>query len=341
MTARRVRPHTESATPMQAPILTLTMNPALDLSTHTEQVEPEHKLRCGPVRSDPGGGGVNVMRAIRNLGGDAAAVFPVGGATGERFRASAEASGVSGRVVPIAGNTRENFTVDETSTGAQYRFVLPGPHLTTAEWRACVAAVWKDLPRGGYLVASGSLPPGVPEDFYAMLVRAAAAQDVRVVVDASGPPLEAALTAGVFLIKPSRDELAQLVGAGSELSVSEQFDAARAIVDDGRAKMVAVTMGSGGAILVWAEGALRLPAPSVRVVSAVGAGDAFLAGLVLRLAQGSTMEQAFRTAVAAGSASASMPATELCRGEDVRRLESELPTAAPLPRSTTTTLSSR
>lgn len=310
---------------MRSPILTLTMNPALDISTHTPHVRPEHKLRCGALRCDPGGGGINVSRAIRNLGGESSAVFPVGGTTGERFRASLESSGISCRTVPIAGDTRENFTVDDASSGDQYRFVLPGPRLTTGEWRACVAAVWRDLPRGGYLVLSGSLPPGVPDSFYAMLVRAAAAQNVRVVVDAAGPPLAAALAEGVFLIKPSRDELAGLVGSEVELSVDEQVDAARAIVDQGRAEMVAVTMGAMGAVLVSRTRSLQLPSPRVRVVSTVGAGDSFLAGLVLGLARGDEELSAFRTAVAAGSASASMPATELCRVEDVSRLEGELP----------------
>jgi 6-phosphofructokinase 2 len=143
-------------------------------------------------------------------------------------------------------------------------------------------------------------------------------------VDASGAALAAALDEGVFLIKPSRDELAGLVGADADLGVDEQVDAARAIVAGGRAEVVALTLGAAGAVLVTAEGVLRSPTPQVEVASAVGAGDAFLAGLVLRLAQGRPIADAFRTAVAAGSATAMLPATELCRAEDVARLEGEL-----------------
>lgn len=313
---------------MQAPIVTLTMNPALDVSSEVDRVLPERKLRCGPSALHAGGGGVNVTRAIHSLGGSSIAVFPAGGPDGEVFRTLAEGSGVHGTVIAIAGNTRENFTVSEASTGQQYRFVLPGPTLREPEWRACLSVVADHLPRGGFLIASGSLPPGVPSDFYALLARVAADQDVRVVVDASGPPLAAALSEGIFLIKPSKDELAGLLGVDRELEPEELVDAARSIVREGGAEMVALTLGAGGGLLISESGVLRLPTPQVPVVSTVGAGDAFLGALVLRLAEGVPVATAFRTAIAAGTATAMMPATELCRAEDVARLEHELPSAS-------------
>lgn len=312
---------------MHAPIVTLTMNPALDVSSATERVVAEHKLRCGPSRFDPGGGGVNVSRAIRNLGGTSVAIYPLGGPTGQAYRGFIEAEGVLGRVITIAGSTRESFTVDELSTGHQYRFVLQGPTLREPEWRACLSVVGDHLPIGGYLVASGSLPPGVPEDFYAMLARIALEHDVRIVVDASGPALEAALAEGVFLVKPSLRELAELVGAHGALDERQQVEAAQELVAEGRAEIVALTLGSAGAVLVTAYEVLRLPPPGIEVKSTVGAGDAFLAGFVLRLAQGGTASEAFRTAVAAGSATAMLPATGLCHAEDVARLEAELAAA--------------
>ena len=309
---------------MHAPIVTLTMNPALDVSTSVDRVVSERKLRCGPSRFDPGGGGVNVARAIRNLGGSSLAIYPLGGPTGQAYRGFAEEAGVVVRVIAIQENTRESFTIDERSTGEQYRFVLRGPNLRESEWRACLAAVRDHLPQGGYLVASGSLPPGVPVDFYAMLARIGAAENVRVVVDAAGPPLEAALAEGVFLIKPSRDELAAIVGTDRALRPEEQLAAANAIVGDGRAEIVALTLGAAGALLVSSAGALRLPTPDVQVASTVGAGDAFLGALVLRLAEGRPVESAFRAAVAAGSATAMRLGTELCRADDVARLEKTL-----------------
>lgn len=309
---------------MVAPIVTLTMNPALDVSSSVARVVAEHKLRCGPPRFDPGGGGVNVSRAVRNLGGASRAIYPLGGPTGEAYREFAQDAGVVGTVVAIADDTRQSLTLDETSTGAQYRFVMPGPTLHEEEWRACLDAVADHLPRGGYLVASGSLPPGAPEDLYARLARIVVGEDVRFVVDSSGRPLAQALAEGVFLIKPSRDELAELAGIERELLPDEQRDVARRIIDEGRAQVVALTLGAAGALLVHADAALRFPAPDVEVASAVGAGDAFLAGLVLRLAEGQPIADAFRTAVAAGCATAMMPGTALCRAEDVARLETAL-----------------
>lgn len=312
---------------VHAPIVTLTMNPALDVSSTAERVVPEHKLRCGPSRFDPGGGGVNVSRAIRNLGGSSIAVYPLGGPTGQAYRGFIEQAGLVARVITIGGNTRESFTVDELSTGDQFRFVLQGPTMREPEWRACLSVVADELPVGGFLVASGSLPPGVPAGFYGMLAEISADHDVRLVVDASGRALAAALEAGVFLIKPSRDELAELVGAPAELDEPAMVEAARSLVAAGRSEVVALTLGGHGAILVTADEVLRLPTPAVQVSSAVGAGDAFLGALVLRLAQGRTIAEAFRTAVAAGSATAMLPATELCRAEDVARLEADLATA--------------
>ncbi|WP_401000131.1 1-phosphofructokinase family hexose kinase [Agromyces sp. GXQ0307] len=309
---------------VHAPIVTLTMNPALDVSSTADRVVPEHKLRCGPSRFDPGGGGVNVSRAIRNLGGSSIAVYPLGGPTGQAYRGFIEEAGLVARVITIAGNTRESFTVDELSTGDQFRFVLQGPTMREPEWRACLSVVADELPVGGFLVASGSLPPGVPAGFYAMLAEIASEHDVRLVVDASGPALAAALEAGVFLIKPSRDELADLVGAAGDLDEPAMVDAARSLVAAGRSEIVALTLGGRGAILVTADEVLRLPTPRVVVASAVGAGDAFLGAFVLRLAQGRALPAAFRTAVAAGSATAMLPATELCRAADVARLEAHL-----------------
>lgn len=307
----------------QAPIVTLTINPALDVTTSVGRVRAEHKMRCGSTRLDPGGGGINVSRTIRNLGGSSVALHAAGGPTGQAYRELLDAEGVPARQIRIAGSTRESFTVDERETGEQFRFVLQGPELSEPEWRACLSAIADDLPRGGYLVASGSLPPGVPHDFYAQAARVAKARDARVVIDASGPVLRAALDEGVFLTAPSRRELSELVGTSLD-DLDAQIDAARSLIADGRCELVALTLGGAGAVLVSAEAVRRLPAARVDVRSTVGAGDAFLAALVLRLAQGRSHEDAFRTAAAAGAATAALPGTELCHAEDVARLEETL-----------------
>ncbi|HET8878083.1 MAG TPA: 1-phosphofructokinase family hexose kinase [Arthrobacter sp.] len=305
------------------PILTVTVNPALDISTTTEHISSGHKLRCGPSRLDPGGGGVNVARVVQRLGGRPLAVYTAGGPTGEAYRRLVEAERLPALVVPIQGSTRQDFTVDETSTGEQFRFVLQGPELSESEWRLCLALVADSIQPGGYVVASGSLPPGVPEDFYARIARLSREQGARCVVDASGPALAAALAEGVFLIKPSRRELGLHFGTTLDSEQSE-LEAAAALVADGSAEHVALTLGSEGAVLASADGTLRLAVPRVEVQSTVGAGDSFLAAFVLRLAQGRGVGDAFRSAVAAGSATVTTKATELCHREDVERLEAEL-----------------
>lgn len=306
-----------------APIVTLTINPALDLSTSTERVEPEHKLRCGPSRTDAGGGGVNVSRVIHRLGGQSIAIYAVGGPTGQAYRQLLEADGIIGRAIPIEGSTRQNITIDELSTGKQFRFVLQGPHLTTDEWSDGLAATLRAMTPGGYLVASGSLSPGVPDDFYARVARAAKSHGVRCIVDASGPALAAALAEGVHLVKPSARELGELVGRALP-TIDDRVDAARELVARGAAEVVALTLGGDGAVLVTADGVTHLKVPPVEVKSTVGAGDSFLAALVLRLAQGRTLDEAFRAGVAAGSATAMTEATELCHRDDVERLEAQL-----------------
>ena len=303
-----------------APILTVTPNPALDVSTSTDRVEPEHKLRCGPTRLDPGGGGVNVSRVVRNLGGRSIAVYAAGGPTGQAYRELLDREGVASRLVRIAQSTRESFTVDETSTGEQFRFVLQGPELSEPECRALLTAVADDAPVGGYVVGSGSLPPGVPVDFYARIARVAHGRDGHSIIDSSGEALRAALAEGVYLIKPSKRELGELVG-DEPRDDAELVEAARELVGRGSCEVVALTLGAAGAALVTRGAVLRLETPRVQVRSTVGAGDSFLGGLVLRLAQGRPLRDAFCTAVAAGSSTAAQPATELCRADEVARFE--------------------
>jgi 6-phosphofructokinase 2 len=312
-----------TAEPTQRPIVTLTVNPALDVSTATEHVSPGHKMRCTTTELGPGGGGVNVSRVVQRLGGQSIAVYAVGGPTGEAYRRLLDAEGIVSRVVRIAGSTRESFTVDERSTQEQFRFVLEGPRLLEPEWQECLAAAESLMTPGGILVASGSLPPGVPDDFYARLARAAKAAGVDCVVDASGLALRQALEEGVALIKPSLRELGELAGRVLD-SPQQQVQAAQQLVASGGARIVALTLGADGAILVTADEVLRLASPNVEVRSTVGAGDSFLAALVLRLAQGRSTAEAFRAAVAAGSATAMTPASELCTRQDAERLEAEL-----------------
>lgn len=302
-----------------ARILTLTMNPAVDVSTRTAKVEPTHKLRCGPATVHPGGGGINVARVVQRLGGQVRAVFPAGGLNGDVLCRLLRAEAVPDECVPIAGETRESFSVHEEASGLDWRFVLPGPALDPGETQACLdraAALAED---GGMVVASGSLPPGVPEDFYARLARPLAARGVRLVLDSSGPALAAALEAGVYLVKPSLRELHDLTGSPLD-DTAQRLAACRDLIARGRAGIVALSLGAQGALLVSREGAWQAPALPVQVASTIGAGDSFVGGLVHALQRGDALDAAFRQAMAASAAALLSPGTALCRPEDVARL---------------------
>ena len=301
-------------------IVTVTINPAIDVSTTVDHVEPTRKLRCKNVRRDPGGGGINAARLVRRLGREVTAIYPEGGSIGRLLTRLVEGQGIASLAIEVAQETREDFTAFDESIGDQYRFVLPGPRLSTNEWHRCLDALDSLPTRPRYVIASGSLPPGVPDDFYAQLTRRAAALGAKLVLDTSGPALAAALRAGgVYLVKPNLGELRGLVQAPLD-DRTARVNACRDIVAAGGAEVVALTLGREGALLVTANGAWHAPAMAVKVASAVGAGDSFLGAMVWSLCEGHPVQQAFRCGVAAGSAALLMPGTELGQADDIRRM---------------------
>ena len=304
-------------------IVTLTINPAIDIFVNVGHVEPTRKLRCSAPKRDPGGGGINVARVAHRLGSNVAAIYPIGGAIGKLLHRLMERETMHSLVTPSHVETRENFTAYEEESGLQYRFVLPGSTLHRAEWEACLDKLASLPGKPKFVVASGSVPPGVPDDFFARAVRHAKALGAKTVIDTSGPALKAALDEGVTLIKPNLVELIELIGAPLN-SDAERIAACRKFAAHGRAEAVALTLGEQGALLVTATQAWRAQPMAIEVVSAVGAGDSFLGGMVAALASGKPLEQAFRVAVAAGSAAVLSPGTELCREADVKRLLPEV-----------------
>lgn len=303
-------------------IATLTMNPALDISTSTETVVPTDKLRCKSPRYDPGGGGINVARVVRILGGDVAAVFPVGGASGQALHDLLDQNGVAHEVVPIRDSTRESFTVEERRSGQQYRFVLAGPSLSEAEQQACLDRL-AELARGAqFVVGSGSLPPGITPDFYARVGEVARSSGARFILDTSGEALRNA-GQGVYLVKPSIRELRELIG-GELSEEAEQIVAARGLIKDGRAEVVVLSLGAQGALLVTIDASERLLPIKVPVQSTVGAGDAMVAAITLALVRGLPLRNAVRFGMAAGAATLMTPGTELCRRKDVEQIYAEL-----------------
>ena len=280
-------------------IVTLTPNPAIDLSTAVDRIVPRLKLRCAQPRRDPGGGGVNVARVIKRFGGDVEAVLPVGGLTGELLRRLLEKEEIPSRLIRAETDTREDFSVTERSTGSQFRFVLPGEPMRESEWRECLRAI--GIAKPTFVVGSGSLPPGVPDDFYAQAAAMSRELGAKFFLDTSGAALAAAIEHGVDMIKPNLREMRELTGA----SLSNEGDwitAARGYINSGKVGAVALSLGHLGAMLIARDQALRSLPPSIKPVSAVGAGDSFLGAIVYSLAKGESLADAFRLGVAAGSA---------------------------------------
>ena len=310
-----------------AQVVTLTLNPAIDLPTSVDRVEPVRKLRCGPGRRDPGGGGINVARAATRLGCAATAVFPIGGEVGQMLNRLVVAEGVASVTIPIAGETREDVTIFDRARGEQYRFVLPGPPLLADEWTACLEALRSLGPGPGpgpaYVCASGSLPPGAPDDAYAQVAEMASAWGARLLLDTSGAALRTALEAPVHLIKPNLRELRELTGEALE-DQAAMVRACRGLIAGGRVEAVALSLGAEGALLVTRQAAWRAAALDIRPASTVGAGDSFLGVMVWALAAGRPLDEAFRWAVAGGSAALLAEGTELCLAADVGRLVSQV-----------------
>lgn len=299
-------------------IVTLTLSPVIDKSTTVPALAPEKKLRCSEPKFEPGGGGINIARAIRQLGGEALAIYPAGGHSGAYLQSLLNDAGIRSLVVPTEAPTRENLIVVETATNNQYRFGMPGAPLTPEELEACIAAVEAQTEME-YLIASGSLPPGVPDDVFARLAAIAKRKGARFIADTSGEPLQAAAREGVFLLKPNLAELSSLVGR-EEIHLEKVDDVARELIAQGGCELVAVSMGPAGAVLVNPEDVYMVTPPPVRKRSTVGAGDSMVAGLVLALSEGKSLSEVLCFGVAAGTAATMNPGTELCHRADVDRL---------------------
>ena len=280
-------------------IVTLTVNPALDIAMEASEVRPGHKMRTRGATYDPGGGGINVSRVIHALGGETLAILATGGLTGRFIEQMLTEAGVPCRTVTVTGTTRVCLTVQETSSGAEYRFVPEGAVLEPSDAEGILSLL--DDVRADWLVASGSLPPGFPADFYARVARLARRREVRFALDTSGPALGAALHHGVDLLKASLGEFQSIVGAKASDDDALAREASH-LAASGAASMIALTLGERGAILATPERHIALPALPVAVRSSVGAGDSFLAGLVLGLARRQPAEEALRLAMAASAA---------------------------------------
>tara|TARA_R110002020_G_scaffold254617_1_gene468334 strand:- start:12585 stop:13538 length:954 start_codon:yes stop_codon:yes gene_type:complete len=300
-------------------IATLTLNPALDKSTTIDLLQSEKKLRCDEPTYEPGGGGINVSRAIKILGGESLAIYAAGGPAGDQIEKLLKDEGIVQLRIKTENPTRENLMVMESSTSNHYRFGMPGRELSKSELQRCLDAI-QDLPdETEYLVASGSLPPGAPEGFYGEVAKIAQEKNIKCVIDTSGKALLKAAEAGVCIMKPNLSELSSLAGK-EQITGMEQEDIARKIIKDGKADTLIVSLGARGAMLVTKDILDYVVPPTVKMKSTVGAGDSMVAGIIFSISRRDKMEDAIKWGVAAGTAATITPGSELCKKEDVEEI---------------------
>lgn len=280
-------------------ILTITLNPALDVSASVPHVTAGAKLRCGPERYDPGGGGLNAARAIHFLGGEVRAFAALGGARGAHLARLLEAEGIAVLSYAAPGETRESLAITDEAMGYQYRFSLPGPRWSTSELDSALAAITPLLRPESLVVLSGSEPLGTSEDFYPRLCEALSVEARRLLIGTSGAAL-ARLAQGGLKHRPFVLRM-----------------------DQGEAEALIIARGAEGSVM-WADNqGWFANAAKVEFVSRVGAGDSFMGGFTLALARGLPLEQALAHGAAAASAAVMTPGTQLCRREDFERLLGE------------------
>ena len=302
-------------------ILTITLNPAIDKSTVTDLIQPEAKQRCSDVLNEPGGGGINVSKALKKLKAESIALFPAGGHNGEKLKSLLKAEEIPFHSIDSSVETRENWVVLESETNHQFRFTFPGKSIEESVFKNLIDDIRSFSP--AYVIASGSLPPGLPVHFYGLIVKTANSVGAKCIVDTSGPALQALKGKHAFLIKPNISELCKMLNVDS-LQNNEVHDAAQQAVRDGFAELIAVSMGPEGAWLVTADEKHFAAAPAVKKKSTVGAGDSMVAGITYMLQQQQPLQQVINFGVACGSAATMNEGTQLFKIDDVHKLYEQI-----------------
>ena len=287
------------------------MSPAVDIFATTERLHVDSKSRCRIISREPGGGGINVARNLKRMGFDVMAVFPAGGFSGELLAQLLKRDSLPFTRIPIVNETTQNTGLAETESGRQFHLVFPGAELQESEWQQCLNSISSIIPAPEYLVISGSLPAGVPDDFFARIAALTKERKIKLILDVSGKPLQLALETGVYLVKLNREDFCALGYSGTD-DYQSRLTALATMATKGYADIMVLTLGPRGALLATREGEnLHAAPPVVEVVSHVGAGDSFVSLMVARLVRGTSVKEAFRYGVAAAAAAISTEGNQL------------------------------
>lgn len=304
---------------MRKRVITLTVNPVIDKSVSVAGIRPNSKLRCTSPTYHPGGGGVNVSRALKKLGHDSLCIYLAGGSPGEHLKQLLDKENIEQLAVPINGWTRDNLAVFDTMTKQQYRFVIPGPFVEKKEWEILLNQLEQTLAEDDYLVASGKLSPGIPDDFYAQVASIVQKKHARFILDTSGEALIQASKSHIYLMKPNLGELSTLCGIES-ISVVDLESIAKNFLDSHDCEILVVSLGAKGALLATKHNMEYIPAPAVLQKTAIGAGDSMVAGMIASLLEGKTLSDMVKYGVACGAAATMYEGTQLCKKVDADTL---------------------
>jgi len=299
-------------------IITLTLNPCLDNYISVSGIEPNETTRSLPVKQYAGGKGINVSRAINEMGGETVAFGLIGGEEGHTLTSLLFAEGVPANFTPITDDTRACFIITNDTTDEQTRISPPGPHVRPEETRKLLSQMWQIKHKPEMLVCGGSVPPGIPPDIYVLIINESRKHGIRTILDSSGEHLKEGVKARPFLVKPNVTEAEDLLGRKlvSEMAI---IRAGKDIIAMG-VEIAVVSRAEKGLIAVSADRVVKAVPPKVEVESTVGAGDCTVAGLALKLAKGESLVEACRLAAAMGTAAVLSSGIGLAKKPQVKKL---------------------
>jgi len=302
-------------------IVTLTMNPAVDRTIAVDRLAFDDRAYILSSKDSPGGRGINAACVIHSFGGKTLAIIPAGGERGARFEQYMTHCGFPVKTVPIRNDIRLNLTITDRH-GLTVKLNEIGPKLDRNELSNIERVIEEQLGTATWLMLCGSLPPGVPSDFYADLITRAKKKNVRTLLDTDGEALSQAIEAGPTVVTPNQQEAERLLNTVL-LTRSQAMTAARRIHSLG-AEMVVLSLASRGAIGVAGELSLEAIPPRVDAISPIGAGDALAAALLWSFEQGDHFPEALRWSVAAGTASAMLPGMNFATLDQTRKVHDEV-----------------
>ncbi len=295
----------------------ITLNPSIDQHILIKKLIKDDAIRAISIHRDPGGKGINVARVLTELGGTVKAYGIVGGCAGYMLRDLMDKSNVSFEFIEILDETRINIIITDKSDHSQTRISAAGPN---AQWEDVnkLFSLLKELkPFPKFWALGGSLPPGLPPDTFKRIIALLNHKGAKCVLDADGEALSLGIESYPFLIKPNEYELSRLIN--KSLNSEDEIIKAAELLSH-KAEYVLVSLGPKGAILARKGVLLKAITPSVEVKSKVGAGDSLIAGLLLKLEEVASMEEAFIFGVACGTAAVLTEGTKLCSLENVNKI---------------------